>query len=68
MLVKVKATRNGFHENYQRKGTEFIFEAEAKNGKPVLGSWMELVKVIKKKPKPKPKIETEVSEESKEAE
>lgn len=68
MLVKVKALTNGFHKEYQKEGTVFLYDAPVENRKPVLGKWMELIEVIKKKTKAKPKPEAELEEVKKEVE
>lgn len=58
MLVKVKALDNGFHRQYQKKGSEFFYDAREDGGKPVLGKWMGLIEIVKKKKAKKVKEET----------
>ena len=60
MLVKVKALTNGYHQKYQKKGSEFFYDAptskEITGGiKPVIAKWMKLIEVVKIKDVKKPK-------------
>ena len=60
MLVKVKALTNGYHQKYQRKGSEFFYDAKEDEKKnPILARWMKLVEVVKKPKVKKAKKEAE---------
>lgn len=63
MLCLVRALTNGYHKEYQKKGSEFYYDAQVEGKKPVLGKWMELVEIVKKKSKPKSKPKAEDKKE-----